>query len=197
MNQVPTEGPDTPPVVRTADARFANLPGYEFASKYHDVANPLGGGALRMHYIDEGPRDAPVVLLAHGEPSWSYVYRKLIPILAAAGLRAVAPDHIGFGRSDKLTRSADYSFERHVGWLSEFVDGLDLRDITLVCQDWGRPAGARRLGTIGGSFRSCRRREHDAAHRRGGPCGPNRGCEPRSQRPRSDRGVLSTELDVP
>jgi len=141
MTKVPTHGPEAPPVVRTEDARFANLPGYPFAPHYVDVANPLGGEPLRMHSVDEGPREAPVVLMAHGEPTWSYLYRKLVPVFTAAGLRAVAPDHIGFGRSDKLTNPAQYSFERHVGWLHELVRSLDLREITLVCQDWGGPIG--------------------------------------------------------
>ena len=92
-----------------------------------------------MHFVDEGPRDAPVVLMTHGEPTWSYLYRKLIPTFVAAQLRAIAPDHIGFGRSDKLTQPAHYTFEGHIDRLEELIDRLDLRDITLVCQDWGGP----------------------------------------------------------
>jgi len=107
---IPTRGPETPLVVRTDDARFANLPGYPFEPHYVEVTNPYGEGSLRMHCVDEGPLEAPVVLMTHGEPTWSYLYRKLIPVFAEAGLRAVAVDNIGFGRSDKLTSPAHYSF---------------------------------------------------------------------------------------
>jgi len=127
-------------VMRTPDERFEKLPGFPFAPHYTEVGNPRGG-TLRMHYVDEGPPDAPVVLMLHGEPTWSYLYRKLIPRFARAGLRAVAPDHIGFGRSDKPVEKTDYSFAQHVAWLRELVAGLDLRDITLICQDWGGPLG--------------------------------------------------------
>ncbi len=127
-------------VLRTPDARFEKLPGYPFAPHYVPVGSPLGG-TLRMHCVDEGPRSGAPVLLVHGEPTWSYLYRKLIPILGAAGLRAIAPDHIGFGRSDKLADKTAYSFERHIAWLRELVVALDLREITLVGQDWGGPIG--------------------------------------------------------
>lgn len=137
--KTPLEGPPIPPVVRTDEARFANLPGYPFAPRYVEVRNPHAEGALRMHYIDEGPRDGPVVLMTHGEPTWSYLYRKLVPVFVAAGIRAISVDLIGFGRSDKPTRSSFYSFESHIEWLRELVVGLDLRDITNVCQDWGGP----------------------------------------------------------
>ncbi|MBI4518107.1 MAG: haloalkane dehalogenase [Deltaproteobacteria bacterium] len=133
-------------VLRTPEARFANLPGYGFAPHYLEVAGPQGT-RLRMHYLDEGPRAAPVVLLLHGEPTWSYLYRKLIPVLVAAGLRAVAPDHIGFGRSDKLVTRTDYTFERHRDWLRTLVRALDLVNIVVVCQDWGGPIG---LGVLAG-----------------------------------------------
>ena len=126
-------------MVRTGEDRFSDLPGYPFRPHYVEVDNPHTAGALRMHYVDEGPRDAPVVLMLHGEPAWSYLYRKMIPVFVAAGLRAIAPDHIGFGRSDKLTWPPHYSFENHVAWLRQLVVTLDLRDITLVCQDWGGP----------------------------------------------------------
>ena len=98
MSSIPTVGPDAPPVIRTEESRFSDLPGFPFEPHYADVANPRGAGSLRMHFVDEGPRNAPVVLMTHGEPTWSYLYRKLVPVFAAAGLRAVAPDHIGFGR---------------------------------------------------------------------------------------------------
>ena len=129
--------------LRTPDDRFADLPGYPFEPHYVEI--PDGdGGTLRVHHLDEGDRDAPVVLLLHGEPSWSYLYRHMIPVLTAAGLRAVAPDLVGFGRSDKPTARSDYTYARHVDWLSAHVfDRLDLRDITLVCQDWGGLLGLR------------------------------------------------------
>jgi len=101
------------------------------------------GGALRMHYIDEGPRTAAVVLMLHGEPSWSFLYRKMVPVIADAGLRAVAPDLIGFGKSDKPTERSDYTYARHVGWIWAFIEKTGLRDITLVCQDWGSLIGLR------------------------------------------------------
>ncbi len=136
---IPLQGPKRPLAVRTDDSRFANLPGYPFEPNYVEVQSRNGGGTLRMHYVDEGPRDAPVVLMGHGEPTWSYLYRELIPVFAAAGLRAIAADNIGFGRSDKPTMPAHYSFLNHIEWLRELVVGLDLRDITIVSQDWGGP----------------------------------------------------------
>jgi haloalkane dehalogenase len=131
---------------RTPDERFDGLPGYPFAPHYAEV--PDGeGGALRVHYVDEGSPDAPVALLLHGEPSWSYLYRKMIPVLTAAGLRAVAPDLVGFGRSDKPVKRTDYTYERHVEWMRALLfDELDLRGITLVCQDWGGLIGLRLVG---------------------------------------------------
>ena len=123
--------------LRTPDERFANLPGYGFEPHYIEV------DGLRMHYIDEGPRDAAPVLLLHGEPSWSYLYRKMIPIISAAGHRAIAPDIIGFGRSDKPVNRDDYTYQRHVDWMTAFVEQLDLRDITLFGQDWGGLIGLR------------------------------------------------------
>lgn len=136
---IPNEGPEIPLVVRTDDTRFADLPDFPFEPHYVEVKNPYGDEPLRMHCVDEGPRDAPVVLMAHGEPTWSYLYRKMIPILAEAGLRAIAVDNIGFGRSDKFTLAAHYSFENHIAWLRDLVVSLDLRDVTIVCQDWGGP----------------------------------------------------------
>jgi haloalkane dehalogenase len=124
--------------LRTPDARFANLPGYPFEPHYVTV-----GGGLRMHYVDEGPTDAPVVLMLHGEPSWSYLYRHMVPVFVDAGLRAVAPDLVGFGRSDKPVRLDDYSYQAHMDWLHEWLQALDLRRITLVCQDWGSLLGLR------------------------------------------------------
>ncbi len=129
-------------VLRTPDERFADLPEYPFEPNYVDL-DDFEGGILRMHYVDTGPKDAPVVLMLHGEPSWSYLYRKMIPPVAAAGFRVVAPDLIGFGRSDKPVRQRDYSFPRHVAWLSAFLEKTGLLGITLVCQDWGGLTGLR------------------------------------------------------
>ena len=132
-------------VLRTPDSRFANLPGYDFEPNYAEVkAEGAPGGSLRVHYVDEGPRDAAPVLMLHGEPSWSFLYRKMIPIIAGAGHRAVAPDLVGFGRSDKPGARDDYDYARHVEWMRDLLfDRLDLRDITLVCQDWGGLIGLR------------------------------------------------------
>jgi haloalkane dehalogenase len=124
-------------VLRTPESRFVDLPGYAFAPHYVEV------DGLRMHYVDEGPRDGEVVLMLHGEPSWSYLYRKMIPLFAAAGHRAVAPDLIGFGKSDKLADRNAYTYQRHVDWTWEWLQSLDLNDITLVCQDWGALIGLR------------------------------------------------------
>jgi haloalkane dehalogenase len=132
--------------LRTPDDRFANLPGFDFKPHYADVSDDEGG-TLRVHYLREGDPSAPVVLLMHGEPSWSYLYRKMIPVLTGAGLQIVAPDLVGFGRSDKPSERTDYTYARHVGWMRELLfDVLDLRDITLVCQDWGGLIGLRLVG---------------------------------------------------
>jgi haloalkane dehalogenase len=125
-------------ILRTPDDRFANLPGYPFAPHYLEVAP-----GLRMHYVDEGPRAGSPVLMLHGEPAWSYLYRHMIPPVAAAGLRVLAPDLIGFGKSDKPDRAADYSYAGHVAWMKSWMEQLDLRNITLVCQDWGSLIGLR------------------------------------------------------
>ena len=135
-------------ILRTPDARFQGLPGYPFAPNFAHVRSGVGKQTLRMHYVDEGPRDAAPVLMLHGEPSWSYLYRKMIPIVAAAGHRVVAPDLVGFGRSDKPAERSDYSYQRHVDWLSEFVCTLDLTAITLVCQDWGGLLGLRLVAAM-------------------------------------------------
>ena len=128
--------------LRTPDERFANLPGYPFAPQYVQV-DDTEGGTLQMHYVDEGPADAPVVLMLHGEPSWSYLYRTMIPVITAAGYRVIAPDLIGFGKSDKPSKRTDYTYQRHVDWVRSFLQQLDLKDITLVCQDWGGLIGLR------------------------------------------------------
>ena len=132
--------------VRTPDECFDALPDYPFAPHYVEV--PSGDGSrLRVHYLDEGPPDGEIVLLLHGEPSWSFLYRKMIPVLTAAGLRCIAPDLVGFGRSDKPTDRDDYTYAAHVEWMrSALFDRLDLQDVTLVCQDWGGLIGLRLVG---------------------------------------------------
>lgn len=134
-------------VLRTPDDRFENLPGYDFAPHYCEIYDGQGG-QLRVHYLDEGPRSAGPVLCMHGEPTWSYLYRKMIPVFNAAGHRVVAPDLIGFGRSDKPTKRSDYTYARHVAWMTDLVQELDLVGITLVCQDWGGLIGLRLLAAM-------------------------------------------------
>lgn len=129
-------------VLQTPDDRFVGLPGYPFAPHYAEVADGVGG-RLRIHYVDEGPRDGAPVLLLHGEPSWSYLYRKMIPVIVDAGLRAVAPDLVGCGRSDKPTARDDYTYQRHVDWMTAFLETADLSGATLVGQDWGGLIGLR------------------------------------------------------
>lgn len=129
-------------ILRTPEECFEGLADYAFAPHWTEVASGAGG-ALRLHHVDEGPRDADPVLLMHGEPSWSYLYRHMIPALAASGHRAVAPDLVGFGKSDKPSEQADYSYERHVKWMSDWLLANDLKNITLFCQDWGGLIGLR------------------------------------------------------
>lgn len=124
-----------PPLHRTPEARFANLQGYPFAPNYAEF------DGLRMHYLDEGSGVAGVMLLLHGEPTWSFLYRNLIPTFTAAGYRIIAPDMIGFGRSDKVTDEAWYTLDAHVAMLRRLIEQLDLQETTLVCQDWGGPIG--------------------------------------------------------
>lgn len=134
-------------VLRTPDAAFAALADYPFAPNYREIRDAASGTALRIHYIDEGPRDAPVVLMMHGEPTWSYLYRHMIGPVVAAGYRVIAPDLIGFGKSDKPAAKRDYSYAAHVGWMRQWVEALDLRGVTLACQDWGSLIGLRLLAT--------------------------------------------------
>lgn len=124
-------------LLRTPDARFENLPDYPFQPNYLEV------DGIRMHYVDEGPSDGEVVLLLHGEPSWSFLYRHMIPPIAQAGFRVVAPDLIGFGKSDKPAALNDYSYAGHVGWLNTFIEQSNLEGINLFCQDWGSLLGLR------------------------------------------------------
>ena len=133
-------------ILRTPDERFVSLPGYDFPPAYVEV------DGVRVHYVEQGPADGRVVLLLHGEPSWSYLYRTMIPPLAAAGHRVIAPDLVGFGRSDKPAEVADHTYERHVAWMRGLVEALELTGITLVCQDWGGLIGLRLVAEIGDRF---------------------------------------------
>ncbi|MFX1279129.1 MAG: haloalkane dehalogenase [Promethearchaeota archaeon] len=124
-------------LLRTPDERFENLPDFPYEPHYLEVEK------IRIHYVDEGPKEAEVILLMHGEPSWSYLYRHMIPILVEAGFRVVAPDLVGFGRSDKPTEQEDHTYAKHVNWMTELVIKLNLKRITLFCQDWGSLIGLR------------------------------------------------------
>lgn len=127
---------------RTPESRFSALPDFPFQPHYQQVRDGEGG-ELRMHFLDEGPADAPIVLLLHGQPSWCYLYRFMIPPLVDAGLRVLAPDLIGFGRSDKPTRMEDYTYARHIAWLGEWFNAQALTGVTVFCQDWGSLIGLR------------------------------------------------------
>ena len=131
-------------VLRTPDDCFDKLPDYPFEPHYFDIGEP-GDQVLRLHYVDEGPAEAPVVLCLHGEPSWSFLYRKMIPVFSGAGNRVLAPDLIGFGKSDKPADQEDYSYARHVSWIRTWIEALDLHSITLLGQDWGGLIGLRLL----------------------------------------------------
>jgi haloalkane dehalogenase len=138
-------------VLRTPDERFARLPGWRFTSRYADVGRTAP--TLRMAYVDHGPPGAQPVVLLHGEPTWSYLYRTMIDRITAAGLRAIAPDLIGFGRSDKPADRADYTYARHVDWVTDLVTRhLDLTDAVLFCQDWGGLIGLRVVAENPGRF---------------------------------------------
>ena len=132
--------------VRTPDARFTNLPGYPFPPNYVLI------DGLRMHYVDEGPKNGEVVLMLHGQPSWSYLYRKMVPIFAKAGYRAIALDLIGTGRSDKPIDPGIHTYEQHIQWVKAFIQELKLTDITLFSQDWGGLIGLRVAGDDPGRF---------------------------------------------
>lgn len=140
-------------ILRTADEFFMGLPEYDFSPNYLYVDHPKYGD-VRMHYIDEGQRDAPVILMLHGCPTWSYLYRKVVPLVVAAGFRAVVPDLIGFGQSDKLPERSDYSYQQYVSWMLSFIDQLGLQDILLLCQDWGGPIGLSSLAARPALFSS-------------------------------------------
>lgn len=138
-------------ILRTPDDRFVDLPDFPFQPHYAEISAVPGQpdeGVLRVHYLDEGPRDAAPVLLMHGEPSWSFLYRHMVPVLVAAGHRVLVPDLVGFGRSDKPAETTDYTYERHVQWMQALLfDHLDLRDITYFGQDWGGLVGLRVLAS--------------------------------------------------
>ena len=138
-------------VLRTPDECFENLPDFDFKPRYLEIDDP-DLGTMRIHYVDEGPGDGPVILCMHGEPSWSYLYRKMIPVLVASGLRVVAPDLIGFGRSDKPSQQEDYSYQKHVDWMTQWVEQLDLQNVTLVAQDWGGLIGLRLVAQMPNRF---------------------------------------------
>jgi len=129
-------------VLRTPDERFDNLPGFNFQPHYLEITDP-DLGPLRIHYLDEGPADGPVVLCLHGEPTWCYLYRKMIPVLTSAGYRVLAPDLVGFGRSDKLSLRTDYTYNRHVQWMADWIKSVGVTDVTLLAQDWGGLIGLR------------------------------------------------------
>ena len=129
-------------IIRTPDDRFANLPDFDFAPHYNEITD-ASGTQLRLHHLDEGPTNAAPVLLMHGEPTWSYLYRHMIPLFTAAGHRVIAPDLVGFGRSDKPAAREAYTYAAHVAWMSDWLKHMDLTEITLVCQDWGGLIGLR------------------------------------------------------
>jgi haloalkane dehalogenase len=138
-------------VARTPAGRFDDLPGYRYPPCYVEVGSKTTG-PVRMHYVEAGPPDADPVVLLHGQPTWSYLYRTVIETVAAAGHWVIAPDLIGFGRSDKPTNRFDYTFARHVEWMTRFVAALDLTGISLVVQDWGGPIGLAVLAADAGRF---------------------------------------------
>lgn len=131
-------------VLRTPETRFENLEGWPYAPRYQEVS-ARDGSRLRFHYVDEGPRDAAPVLLLHGNPSWSYLHREMIGGLASLGHRVVALDLMGLGRSDKPAAADDYTLDTHVAWMGQWLEALDLRDLTLYCQDWGGLTGLHLL----------------------------------------------------
>jgi haloalkane dehalogenase len=135
-------------VLRTPDERFAGLPDCPYAAHYTEVTDAASGVRLRIAAVDEGPRDGPRVLLMHGEPTWSYLYRKIVARLVAGGHRAIAPDLVGFGRSDKPAAREDYTYERHVAWMRDWLVANDLNNITLFCQDWGGLIGLRLVAAM-------------------------------------------------
>jgi len=139
-------------VLRTRDDRFANLPDFPFAPTYTNIVD-ADGTKLQIHSVDEGPIEVPPILLMHGEPSWSFLYRRIIGALAAKEYRVVAPDLMGFGRSDKPSAQTDYTYERHVKWMSDWLTTKALNNITLFCQDWGGLIGLRLVAAYPNRFK--------------------------------------------
>ena len=160
-------------VLRTPDDRFAGLADFAFAPHYREVA-AADGTRLRLHFLDEGPRDAAPVLLLHGNPTWCYLYRHMVPGLVARGHRVLAPDLMGLGRSDKPVDQDEYTLAAHADWLGQWLVGEDLARITLFCQDWGGTLGLALLPVHGGPLRPGRGLEHRAAR------GPGREQVPRA-----------------
>lgn len=142
MSALPTVGK----ILRTPEHRFANIPDFPYQPHYSDI------GGLRIAHIDEGPRDATPILLMHGEPTWSFLYRKMIPVLLAAGFRVIVPDLVGFGRSDKPVSKKDYSYLNHVTWMKAWLVANELRGLTLFCQDWGSLIGLRMAAELPDRF---------------------------------------------
>lgn len=132
--------------LRTPEANFEDLKDFSFAPNFHNWQD------MQMHYLDEGPKDGPIMLLMHGMPTWSYLYRHMIPLFVEQGFRCIAPDHLGFGKSDKPTDIHWYTITRHTEVLSSLIVELDLNDITLVCQDWGGPIGLAQAATMESRF---------------------------------------------
>ncbi len=132
-------------IIRSPEENFANLPEFGFAPHYAEIPDQ-DFGKLRMHFVDEGPRDGRVMLLLHGQGCWSFIFRRMIPMLAAGGLRVIAPDFIGFGRSDKLPSTQDYTFEKHVGWLETFFEQMGFQGVDAYLFDWGGFFGLRIAG---------------------------------------------------
>lgn len=129
-------------VLRTPDEAFANIPDYPFAPNYMSVKDK-SLGEMRLHYVDHGPRDGQVVIMIHGEPSWSFLYRHMIKNVAAAGFRVLAPDLIGFGKSDKPSETSDYTYSSHMNWITQWFNHVGVKDAVLFCQDWGGLLGLR------------------------------------------------------
>jgi len=132
---------------RTPDEQFASIPDFPFDPRYHVL-----GDGLRLHYVDEGPRDGTPVLMMHGEPSWSYLYRHMIGPMVEAGYRVLAPDLIGFGKSDKPTSKGDYTYAGHVAWMTEWFEAMGLSNVVLACQDWGSLIGLRLVAAMPDKF---------------------------------------------
>jgi haloalkane dehalogenase len=173
-------------VLRTPEDAFEAIEGFDFLPRYLTIKDPETQTPMRVHYVDEGPRDAPVVLMLHGEPTWSYLYRHMIGPVVAEGLRAVVPDLIGFGRSDKPASKQDYSYAKHVAWMRLWLEALDLKNITLVCQDWGSLIGLRLLAEMPERFSAVVLSNGGLPAGQNGPAAfkvaPNGGCRlPRSR----------------